>query len=106
MELTPFLILALATWRLSSLLVNEAGPWDVFLKLREGFGFTHDDSKNKVIIPDGFLGELFSCVWCCSLWAGVGWTGFYFLAPEIAPIFAAPLAFSTVAVLVHSCMER
>lgn len=107
MELTHFLILALATWRLSSLLVNEAGPGDVFLKLRENFGFTHDTSKNKLIIPDGFWGELFSCIWCCSLWVGVWWVGVYtLLAHELATLVAAPFAFSTVAVLVHNCMER
>lgn len=106
MELTLFLIISLATWRVSSLLVNEAGPWNIFLKLREGLGFTHDDSKNKVIIPDGFFGELFSCIWCCSLWVGVFWTGLYLYSPNLAILTAAPFAFSTVAVLVHSCTER
>jgi len=106
MELTPLLVLSLATWRIASLLVNEAGPWDVFLKLRERLGFTHDNSKNKVILPDGFVGELFSCIWCCSLWAGILWTGLYFLSPDLTLILAAPFAFSTVAILVQSCTER
>lgn len=106
MELTSLLIFGLATWRISSLLVNEAGPGNVFLKLRNLFGFSHDKSKNKAIIPDGFFGELFSCIWCCSLWVGLGWTGIYSFFPILALVLAAPFAFSTVAVLVQNCTER
>lgn len=44
--------LALATWRLSSLLVQESGPFDVFGKLR---------GKTTV-------GGMLDCVWCTSIW--------------------------------------
>lgn len=46
------LLLILATWRLTSLLVQEAGPFRVFQWMREH-------------IPHGGLLE---CVWCCSVW--------------------------------------
>lgn len=105
MELTPLLIFGLATWRLASLLVNEAGPGFMFLKLRERAGITHIGGE-KLIIPDGFLPGLLSCIWCSSLWVGVGWALLYWLFPDAAPLIAAPFAFSTVAVLVQNCTER
>src|SRR5690606_33513915 len=46
------LLLALATWRLTSLLVQEAGPFRVFQWMRKH-------------IPHGGLLE---CIWCCSVW--------------------------------------
>lgn len=105
-ELTYFLILGLATWRISSLLVHEAGPGDVFVKLREGVGFTHDANNHKVIIPDGFWGGVLSCVWCCSLWVGVGWVIFYAILPGLAVWTALVFALSTVAVLVECVTEK
>jgi hypothetical protein len=38
-----FIILALATWRLSNLLVNESGPYDVFERVRARVGVYYDD---------------------------------------------------------------
>jgi hypothetical protein len=105
-ELTPLIILGLATWRISSLLVHEAGPGDIFLRLREAIGITHDDQKHKVIIPDGFWGDLFSCVWCCSLWVAAGWAGFYLLSPQAALILAFVFALSALAILVQCVTER
>lgn len=100
------LILGLATWRISSLLVNETGPGDIFVKLREEFGFTHDSEKHKVIIPEGFWGDLLSCVWCCSLFVAAGWVLFYILLPGLATWTALVFALSTMAVLVQCVTER
>lgn len=62
-----FVIGALAVWRLSSLVVSEDGPFDMFTRLR------------SVRALDG----LTSCLWCTSVWAagfvvlcerlGAGW---------------------------------
>lgn len=51
-NLLDLLLLALATWRLTSLLVQETGPRNVFQWMRKH-------------IPHGGLLE---CVWCCSVW--------------------------------------
>lgn len=45
-------VLALATWRIASLLVAEDGPFHVLLKLRERTTF----------------GGLLDCIWCVSVW--------------------------------------
>lgn len=53
--MTPLdiLILSLATWRISHMLVTETGPLEVFTKLR----------ALK-------MGGLFDCIYCTSIWIG------------------------------------
>lgn len=105
-DMLQLLILGLATWRISSLLVNETGPGDIFVKVREEFGFTHGFDKEILIIPDGFWGDLLSCVWCCSLFVAAGWVLFYILLPGLATWTALIFALSTMAVLVQCVTER
>jgi|SRR6185437_1574129 len=45
----------LATWRVTHLVVVEAGPWDVFGRIRRAAGH-------------GVIAELFGCFYCFSLW--------------------------------------
>ncbi len=51
-NLLDALALILATWRLTSLLVQEDGPFQVFARLRD-------------TLPHG---GLLTCIWCCSVW--------------------------------------
>lgn len=55
----------LATWRVTSLLVHEKGPFSVFARLREAVS-TDDDWQEP-----SFLGGLLSCFWCTSVWVSV-----------------------------------
>lgn len=48
-----FVLLSLASWRLTALLVYDDGPFGVFVKLRE--------------LSDAFNGPL-NCFWCTSVW--------------------------------------
>ncbi|MGZ4371190.1 MAG: DUF1360 domain-containing protein [Gaiellaceae bacterium] len=50
-----FAIGALATWRVTHLLVEEDGPGGVVLRARAGAG-------------DGWAGELLDCFYCMSIW--------------------------------------
>jgi uncharacterized protein DUF1360 len=45
----------LATWRVSHLIAQEDGPFDVIVRLRSRAG-------------DGVLGKLMDCPYCLSLW--------------------------------------
>lgn len=51
--MTDLLILSLATWRVSHMLVSEDGPYKVFARLRERFG-----KRWGALI----------CVYCMSIW--------------------------------------
>lgn len=50
-----FALGTLAVWRITHLLHAEDGPWDLFVRLRHKIG-------------EGFLGTLFDCFYCLSLW--------------------------------------
>ena len=105
MKIEEFVWLGLATWRLASLLVNEKGPFDMFVRIRAGVGIVEMrlDDKPEVYtaVPDTFLGKLFDCVWCCSLWIGLALTVLYFFAPVITMWGTFPLALSALAILLE-----
>jgi hypothetical protein len=50
-----FVVAALATWRVTHLVVSEDGPWDAVTRLRRLAG-------------DGFWGSLMDCFYCASMW--------------------------------------
>lgn len=62
------LLRALATWRLSHMFMYEAGPWNVFIRLRAATGVKHDDVGTPVAYPDG---NVFECFLCFSVWVGI-----------------------------------
>jgi len=101
MTLLEFLIFSLATWRLSSLLVNEAGPFDMFVKIRELTGIQHNEEKEPLVIPGRLFAELLSCVWCTSVWVAI----FLFVASQLcltlALFISTPLALSAVAIILE-----
>jgi len=53
-----FVLAILATWRITHLLANEDGPWDLIARVRARLG-------NKI------LGRLMDCFKCLSLWVAV-----------------------------------
>lgn len=52
MDIVTVAVMALASWRIASMFVQEAGPFDIFERLR---------SVTR-------LGGLLECVWCMSVW--------------------------------------
>jgi len=77
--LIRLIVAALATWRLTTMLWYEFGPFDIFLRLRTAVG-AHEQP------PRSFLGKLFACYWCLSFWVGLGcalvaWLWWYALIP-------------------------
>lgn len=101
MDFLALLILSLATWRISIMLVREAGPFSVFRRLRELSGITHDADGAVLTVPaDRFFAGLFSCVWCASVWIGAGWTIFWFFLPRFAILAGTVFFLSAVAIVV------
>jgi hypothetical protein len=89
------LIVGLAAWRVTSLLVTEDGPWDVFVRLRERFGV---DQPGEM----GMVQRVLSCVWCASVWAVPP----LWAVHSVAPVVTAMLAAMTVAVAVETAIRR
>ena len=91
------LILSLATFRIASLLVNEEGPFGIFVRLRGAVGVTVNQYHQEEATT--FWGELFTCIWCMSVWVGCGWTLAHLLFPAVTIWLALPFALSGAAIL-------
>jgi len=97
MTAIDLLILALATWRLSSLLAQEDGPYDMFAKLRRRLGVRYDAHRRpsgENVIARGVI-----CVWCNSVWVGAALALAYFLWPAVVWL-CLPLALSAAAIVI------
>jgi hypothetical protein len=78
MDLVPFCIAALATWRLAHFLHSEDGPWNVMTRLRDALA--------------GRRIGILACFLCISVWPalsaalllGPGWREFLLLWPALS----------------------
>lgn len=88
------IILAAATWRVSSLFTYERGPFAVFVWIRQLAGIKHNEFGHPNVIPDGFWAELLTCIWCCSIYVGAFWALALWLLGAAALYLALPFALS------------
>jgi len=102
MPLDVFFYLALAAWRLASLLANEDGPWQMFKRIRR----LAEQWCNKYrFCRELGLHELITCEWCNSVWIGAGLTVLYLWMGEAILYLALPLALSTVAIIIKYIVQ-
>lgn len=97
--MSDFLILVLAVWRISSLLVNEDGPFAIFAELRRVVGVRYDAYNEAQ--SNNVIGQVFSCLWCASFWIGlIVMIAFYYF-PAQTVLVCLPFALSAGAILVN-----
>lgn len=83
--IVQLLACGLAGWRLAFMITSEAGPWNVLGRFRSKVG-----AGPNVIIPAGSLGQLFSCVYCASVWLTAAmWLTFEYASPWPVAIIAS-----------------
>ena len=97
-------VLALAVFRLTSLLVNEAGPWDIFHLLRRKAGITYDQYSHKV--TDNELGRMLLCSWCTSMWVSFGVVLVWAVLPDWGIYLFLPFALSSVSIVVQEALDK
>lgn len=97
------LLLALAVFRLSLLLNREAGPGDIFVRLRLAAGMHFDEYGQEQ--PTGPLSDLLHCIWCLSVWVAALFALLHVLAPKVAYLCSLPLALSGATVLLNRYLE-
>ena len=104
MEIKTILLLGLATWRISYMLMYDAGPGQMFYKFRKARGIDHDDDGSPFFYPPGFWGGLLECMYCTSIWVGtfigLGWA----VLPFYVELCCIPFALSAVAVIIEEKM--
>jgi hypothetical protein len=98
MTILEFLVLTLATWRISSILVEEDGPFEVFDKLRHKLGVRYDEHSYPY--GENELAKTLTCIWCVSPWVGLCWMLFWLAWPQVAFYVALPLAL-TAGLVIH-----
>lgn len=94
-----FLILGLAVWRLSSLLVHEEGPFDIFLRFRHWSGVGYTEYSNRV--GKNEFARALICLWCTSVWVGIIAALLYAIFREPVVWMASPFALSAVAIIIE-----
>ncbi|HWG21052.1 MAG TPA: DUF1360 domain-containing protein [Terracidiphilus sp.] len=82
---------ALATWRVTHLLVREDGPADAIARTREWLG-------------ESRLGALMDCFYCTSMWVAIPFA--FFVAKKPVGRVTAWLALSGIACLIDERMEK
>lgn len=92
------LILVGATWRLTSLLVWEDGPFEVFARLRRLVGVRYND--RSLAYGTNWLAKGVICPACASVWFGVLWAALYYLWGNSVWL-ALPLALSAGAMVLE-----
>lgn len=101
MDIITFLILSLATWRISSLLTNpeEMGPYRVLSSIRYRVGVRFNERSE--VYSTNEIAEIFTCLWCMSIWIGVILTILWLVIPTYITILCLPFAFSTLAIVIE-----
>ena len=96
-----FAILALATWRITSLLYTEDGPYMMLVRLRAKLGVYYDDHSQRQGRNE--VAKAFICPACLSVWVG----GAVALSCVVLPAwFYLPLALSAVTTIVEGVMPN
>jgi len=108
-SLIDFLVLALAAYRLSTMLANdwESGPKGILDWIRKKAGLVHDKFGDPVK-PHGSFIDGMMCEYCNSIWIGTIFTLLYasLLAAGLpASLLFLPLAISGVATILYEFID-
>ena len=123
MQYFHFIVLALAVWRLSYMFVKEAGPVDIFKRIRRHFyageydpeapdfmTFSDEDmawwTAHEELPKQGVIGGILSCIYCCSIWFGFFFTVLFYTWRDASTVVALPFAMSCIAVMIEMWRMR
>lgn len=100
-------LLALASWRAASMVVDEEGPYGIFERLRYFAGVR----IVPVQMADGEWGTVHTaantwsrgimCVWCVSVWFALILLALCWLLPVVGAAVTLVLSISAGAIIVH-----
>lgn len=90
----------LAVWRITNIIQKE----EIASPIRKAVGVTEADPEdsNYWIYPDNFIGKVFHCFWCGSVWIGAIITIILIIFPPLI----LPFALSALAIAFKSWLEE
>ena len=97
-------IIALACWRISSLLVYEDGPFDVLAKFRSFIGVYYDEmsvSRGKNVFASAL-----TCLWCTSPYIAIFLVGGWIVFPKEAILVYLPFTVSAIAIMIEANVSK
>jgi len=95
MQTIDFIIFALATYRLTRLIITE----HILEAPRERILNRFNPSTSK-------FGYLFTCEWCMSIWVGLVFASWYTINADTARFFAVAFALSAIAGLLTAYEDK
>ena len=95
------ILIALATWRVSSLLVFEEGPFMLLVKLRSLVGVYYDEFSE--VQGKNVVARALTCVWCTSIWVALGFSVLHYFG--LAYWVALPFALSAAAIIIERIVD-
>lgn len=98
------IILSLAVWQISNLLIDEAGPYSILERFRARIGIGYN--AQGFPYAENELAELFSCHFCLSIWIGILIAILYFFYPSLAYWLCLPFALSTLSLMVDKWIRK
>ena len=104
-----FLIMGLATWRISSIIADEDGPYEMFGRLRKWAGEYEPYPTTGQREASTPWGKGIICIWCLSCYVGFLFLALYLLRSLIGfplhLVLSFPFALSTIAILINKYTE-
>lgn len=95
------IVMAMATWRLANMLADtdQSGPFEMldWLRSKAGVRFNPEGAA----YGSNNLSEGLICVFCNSVWIGMGFVALFYFAPTWAFYVALPFALSAAAILIE-----
>ena len=91
-----FLLSVFAVYRLTRMIANETGPFDVFTRLRHFLEYRADKEK--------FFFKLIDCFYCLSVWISFPFA--FFMADGVLFIFLYWMAISGAACAIYTQTEK
>lgn len=106
MTLERLVIVGLVVWRISSLLVNEDGPFNLFAKFRHKIGVYYDEYS--VAHGRNVIAGAFTCVWCISFWVAWICAPLVFIdkSANILEYILATLALNAIGIVINEVIFR
>lgn len=96
--------MGLAVWRISSLLVQEDGPFYIFDRIRNKVGILW--TEDSVPYSNNVIGQIFLCVWCMSVWISFAFFFLYLVFGQLFVWCCWPFALSALACAIQGVSNK
>lgn len=63
-----FLLAIMSVWRLTYMVMEEHGPWDIFGRFKDAHTGWQVIGASRHLVSKDMIGDILICVYCCSVW--------------------------------------